>query len=74
MRFNRLRKGAIKSFLTEVAEDVAQSGEPTEHERAGARRARGCERPAKGIAPIADQGRVIGLLDVPMGTTPMLTW
>lgn len=23
MRFNRLRKGAIKSFLTQVAEDVA---------------------------------------------------
>ncbi|HUS75978.1 MAG TPA: Vms1/Ankzf1 family peptidyl-tRNA hydrolase [Methanothrix sp.] len=70
MRFNRLRKGAIKSFLGTVAEDVLG----LEH----LQNMRGLVIAGPGDAksqlvemlPLQMKDKVMGLLDVPMGTAP----
>ena len=70
MRFDRLRKGAIKSFLTQVAEDLANLD--------NLQRMRGlvlagpgeAKSQLKELLPPQVRDRVLGLLDVPMGTVP----
>jgi len=70
MRFNRLRKGAIKSFLGQVAEDVLG----LEH----LANMRGLVIAGPGDAksqlvemfPLQVKGKVMAMLDVPMGTAP----
>lgn len=68
MRFNRLRKGAIKSFLTEVKEDVLNL-ENLQNMRGLVLAGPGdAKNQLKEMLPLQIKDRVIGLLDVPMGT------
>ena len=70
MRYNRLRKGAIKSFLTEVAEDVANM------DNLQSMRGLVLAGPGEAKSQLLElfspqiKDRVMGLLDVPMGTHP----
>jgi len=68
MRYNRLRKGAIKSFLTQVAEDVANLDSLQSMRGlvlAGPGEAKG---QLMVLLPAQVRDRVIGLLDIPMTT------
>ncbi|NYT01401.1 MAG: hypothetical protein GKC10_01395 [Methanosarcinales archaeon] len=70
MRFNRLRKGAIKSFLGEVAEDVMGL------ERVSSMRGLVIAGPGDAKSQLVEmlppqmKDKVMGMLDVPMGTAP----
>ncbi len=70
MRFSRLRKGAIKSFLAEVVEDLLHL-EGLENMRglviAGPAEAK---IEIMEMLPFQIKEKVLGLLDAPMGTTP----
>jgi len=70
MRYNRLRRGAIKSFLTQVAEDVSNL-ESLQSMRGLVLAGPGeAKSQLMELLPKKVRDRVMGLLDVPMGTVP----
>ncbi|MBC7121354.1 MAG: hypothetical protein H5T33_07305 [Candidatus Methanosuratus sp.] len=70
MRYNRLRKGAIKSFLTEVAEDVTAL-ESLQSMRGLVLAGPGdAKNQLMELLPQKVREQVIGLLDIPMTTRP----
>ena len=70
MRFDRLRKGAIKSFLTQVAEDLANLDNLQGMRGLVLAGPGEAKSQLKELLPPQVRDRVLGLLDVPMGTVP----